>query len=208
MKRTLTAATAVVVSSAGAVGLAGTAAAVTNPHQAPAQDPVDTSLSHSVGQSVDAVHKTVGGVVPAQPSAPRAGEPQQAGGAGQVDSLGNTVSQAVGTVAGQPQGGAQPRSGGDTPAETPPLVKPLANVTQGVVKTDDKDGIVGNLARGVAGDAQSLQHGAAAPRSGEPNSQPLTKNADKLAPAAEAVGGLTSGDLAPAAKGLVGLLGQ
>lgn len=207
MKRTLTAATAVVVSSAGAVGLAGTAAAVTNP-QAPVQDPVDTSLTHSVGQGVDAVHKTVGDVVPAQPSAPRAGEPQQSGGAGQPDSLGNTVSRTLGTVAGQPQVAAQPRSGGDSPAGTPPLVKPLANVTQGVVKTDDKDGIVGSLARGVAGESQSLQHGTAAPRSGEPNSQPVTKNVDKLAPVAEAVGGLTSGDLAPAAKGVVGLLAQ
>lgn len=236
MKRTLTAATAVVVSSAGAVGLAGTAAAVTNPHQAPVQDPVDTSLAHTVGQGVDSVHKTVGDVVPAQPSAARAGGPQQTGAPEQHDPLGNTVSEALGghggntgvshvlpqgedlggpnpsgsNVAGLPLGGtAQPRSGGDASAETPPLVKPLAKVTQGIVKTDDKDGVVGNLARGVAGDAQSLAHGdAAAPRSGEPTSQPVNKNVDKLGPLTQVVGGVAQGDLAPAVQGVSGLVGQ
>lgn len=212
MKRTLTAATAMVVSSAGAVGLAGTAAAVTTP-QAPVNDPVDHSLAQTAGQGVDAVHSVVGDVVPANPSAPRDGTPEQ------HDPVGNTVSQVLGghggntglthvlpqgedlggpnpsgsNVAGLPLGGsAQPRS----VSETPPLVKPVAKVAQGIIRTDGHDGVVGS----VASDVQQLAEQPAA-RSGEP----ADLGAAPLAgPVGSIAGTLVQGDLAPAANGVIG----
>ena len=217
MKRTLTAATALVVSSAGAVGLAGTAAAVTTP-QSPANEPVDHALAQTAGQGVDEVHKVVGDVVPAKPSAPRTAGPEQ------HDQLGNTVSHALGghggntgltqvlpqgedapnptgsNVAGLPLGGApQERS---AQAETPPLVKPVAKVAQGLVHTDGKDGVVGELAQ----NAQQLAEQPAA-RSGEPADQgagPLGPVTGAVGPLSGAVAPLAQGDLAPVANGALG----
>ncbi len=101
MKRTLTAAAAVVAGSAGVVGFAGTAAAVAGP-EFPAQLPVDNNVAKTAFHATGTVHsatKTVGDVVPM--------EQQQAGRSGGTTAMGplnltegNPVGKALGGLAG------------------------------------------------------------------------------------------------------------
>lgn len=207
MKRTLTAATAVVVSSAGAIGFAGTAAAVDTP-DSPANLPVENPVAQTATQGVAAVHSVVGDVVPAEQAAPKAAPPveknpvnatvshllggdgpsgipgalpqgQTTVGQGDPSSSGNTV---AGLPVGDVVPAQQPEGrSGDTSA-----AQPVTDMAQSAVSSE---GPVGSIAKGV----QSLG-GAAAPqgKSGDPVSDTLggVDGGGVVAPAGDLVSSL------------------